>query len=159
MPTIRTASDRILATVAAIGKVKEGDYGPYQSILFEAPQLPDGKVWRSMNPEQAAAFTRGQQAYLVPTTNKAGKPSWDIELLGDTPPQPPPQPAAAATGGPTIPDDRKRAIASYISDLAPLYGYCYQQAHSQLEPHGASQDAVQAAASALFDSAVRRFSL
>jgi hypothetical protein len=50
MPTIRTATDRILATVAAFGHVKDGNYGPYQSVLFESPDLPEGKVWRSMKP-------------------------------------------------------------------------------------------------------------
>ena len=155
MPTIRTAADRILATVAAIGKPKDGDYGPYQSVLFEAPQLPDGKVWRSMNPEQAAQFTRGQQAYLVPTTNKAGKPSYDIELLGDTPPQPPPQPAAAATG--ELTPDQKRAIAGYVQSMAPLLTYCHQQATAAMP--GASDAAIAAGAASLFSAACRRFQL
>jgi hypothetical protein len=94
MPTIRTATDRILATVAAFGHVKDGNYGPYQSVLFESPDLPEGKVWRSMKPEEAKTFDKGQQAYLVPTTNKQGKPSWDIELLPTDQPQAAPMPTA-----------------------------------------------------------------
>jgi hypothetical protein len=73
MATIRTAADKVQATVGAIGKVKDGDYGPYQSVLFEGKGLPDGKVWRCMDPEQAQQFTRGQRVHLVPTTNKTGQ--------------------------------------------------------------------------------------
>ena len=144
-------------TLEAIGKPKASKYEgkpPYRPCLFV---LPDGtQKWKSYNegaPEldwllkggtyQAAIAADGEMTLLQP---------------GDTPLQPPPQPAAAA-GGPTIPDDRKREIASYISDLAPLYGYCYQQATQQLEPHGARAEAIEAAASALFDAACRRFQL
>ena len=163
MPTFRTAADRILATVAAIGSPKQGEYGPYQSVLFEAPQLPEGKVWRSMEPEQAQQFTRGQQAYLVPTTNKRGKPSWDIELLADTTPQAQPvavapvaTPAAAPPAGELTPD-QKRAIAAYIETRAPLLRFCHQQASAAMS--GCSDAAIAAGAAALFEAACRRFAV
>ena len=96
MATIRAASDRIQATVTAFGKVKESQFneGSYQSVLFEGDGLPDGKLWRSMTPDQAQSFTRGQAVYLVPTTNKKGQPSYDIELLPTTAPATAPAPAA-----------------------------------------------------------------
>jgi hypothetical protein len=164
MPTIRTATDRILATVAAFGHVKDGNYGPYQSVLFESPDLPEGKVWRSMKPEEAKTFDKGQQAYLVPTTNKQGKPSWDIELLPTAQPQAAPMPTAtpgsyAAGPAPTIPDDRKRQIAQYLQDLAALYAYSYSTAKHQLEPHDAPAEAIQGAATTLFIQASRKFNL
>ena len=155
MATIRTATDRILATVAATGQVKQGQYGEYQSVLFEATQLPDGKIWRSMEPAQAQQFYRGQQAYLVPTTNKQGKASWDIELLTDAPA---PTVAPTATGG-TIPDSKKPQIAAYATDMAKLYAYCYSQAKATMEPHEAPLEAVQAAASSVFIASTRKFSL
>ena len=167
MATIRTASDKVLATVAAFGKVKESQFNDstFQSVLFEGEGLPDGKLWRSMTPDQAQQFERGQSVYLVPTTNKHGKPSFDIELIATTQaPTTAPATAPAPAGGhqaPTaaIPDDQKRAIAGYITDLAALYAYCYQQASHQLAPHGAPEPAIQGAASTLFIAASRKFSL
>jgi hypothetical protein len=83
MATIRTAADKIQATVSAFGKVKPSQFNDsnFQSVLFEGEGLPEGKVWRSMDPDQAQGFNRGQTVYLVPTTNTKGKPSYDIELI------------------------------------------------------------------------------
>jgi hypothetical protein len=169
MPTIRTAADRILATVAALGGVKDGTYGPYQSVLFESPSLPEGKVWRSMQPEQAQQFTKGQQAYLVPTTNKQGKPSWDIELLeglGESsqsqpvavaPVAPRLAPAAAPPAAGELTPEQKRAIAAYVEARAPLLKFCYQHASAAM-PDG-SEVEIAAGAAALFEAACRRFEL
>ena len=164
MATIRTAADKITATVAGFSQVKQSQFNDscFQSVLFEGDGLPDGKLWRSMTPEQAQGFTRGEQVYLVPTTNKRGQPSYDIELITPAPtaPQVPataPAPATAPTAA--IPDEQKRAIAGYITDLAALYAYCYQQASHQLAPHGAPEPAIQGAASTLFIAASRKFSL
>ena len=162
MATIRTASDRIQATVAAFSQVKRSQFNDstFQSVLFEGEGLPDGKLWRSMSPDQAQQFTRGEQVFLVPTTNKHGKPSYDIELITPSAPQVPttaPAPTTAPTAA--IPDEQKRAIAGYITDLAALYAYCYQQAAHQLAPHGAPEPAIQGAASTLFIAASRKFSL
>jgi hypothetical protein len=167
MPTIRTAADKITATVTAFGKVKESQFneGSYQSVLFESPALPDGKVWRSMDPDQAQGFTRGQQVYLVPTTNKQGKPSYDIELIAPTAPAATPQaptqgkPASQGTSLDAMAPEEKAQIASYITSISALYAYCYQQAAHHLSPHGAPEPAIQAAASTTFIQASRKFSL
>jgi hypothetical protein len=160
MATIRAASDRILATVAGFGKLKEGQWGPYQSVLFESPQLPEGKIWRSMEPEQAKTFQRGQQAYLVPTTNKQGAPSWDIELI-DSPapsnvlPMPPrqQQPAAQPRQG-----HSREEIEAYVGKCARLFRVCYDQAEQTLPATCGGED-VRAVASTLFIQAARKFNL
>ena len=157
MPTIRTAADRILATVAAFGHLKEGNFGPYQSVLFESPSLPDGKVWRSMKPEEAKTFAKGQQAYLVPTTNKQGKPSWDIELLPTDQAQTATTATTAAPQG-TIPNDKKPIVAAYATDLAKLYSYCYSQAVASM-PESAPMEAIQACASSVFIATTRKHSI
>jgi hypothetical protein len=112
MPTIRTAADKITATVSAFGKVKESQFneGSYQSVLFEGEGLPEGKVWRAMTPDQAQGFTRGQAVYLVPTTNKQGKPSYDIELIA---------PATAPTAPATAPQATAQAPSQAPSHQAP----------------------------------------
>lgn len=164
MATIRTAADKITATVTGFTQVKQSQFNDsvFQSVLFEGEGLPEGRIWRSMTPEQAQTFARGQAVYLVPTTNTKGKASYDIELITPAPtatqvPATAPAPATAPTAA--IPDDQKRAIAGYITDLAALYSYCYQQASHQLAPHGAPEPAIQGAASTLFIAASRKFSL
>ena len=166
MPTIRTAADKITATVTAFGKLKESQFNDsvYQSVLFEGEGLPDGKLWRSMDPDQAQQFTRGQTVYLVPTTNTKGKPSYDIELIATAPtatPQAPSQgkPASQGTSLDAMTGEEKAQIASYITSVSALYAFCYQQAAHHLSPHGAPDAAIQAAASTTFIQASRKFSL
>jgi hypothetical protein len=108
MATIRAASDKITATVAGFGKLKPSQFNEssFQSVLFEGQGLPDGKVWRAMTPDQAQQFTRGQAVFLVPTTNKKGQASYDIELIA---------PATA----PTAPATTPQATAQAPSHQAP----------------------------------------
>jgi hypothetical protein len=168
MATIRTAADKITATVAGFGKLKPSQFSDtnFQSVLFESPALPEGKVWRAMTPDQAQGFTRGQSVFLVPTTNKKGQASYDIELLPTaTAPTTAPTatPQAPSQGKPatldTMAPEDKQAIASYITSVSALYAFCYQQAAHHLSPHGAPEPAIQAAASTTFIQASRKFSL
>jgi hypothetical protein len=148
MATIRTAADKVPATVGGFTKVKTNEFGDYQSVLFEGQGVPDGKVWRSMPPDQAKQFTRGQAVYLVPTTNKQGKPSWDIELMeGGAAPAPVATPAVS----------QAQEIGEYLDRMAALYAACYRRAATNLD--GAPDAAVQAAASTVFISAQRKFGL
>lgn len=126
MATIRTAADKITATVAGFGKIKESQFndGVFQSVLFEGEGLPDGKLWRSMTPEQAQGFTRGEQVYLVPTTNKHGKPSYDIELLPTTAPATAPAPA----GGHQAPANARAAYMETLERVGNRYQACMAKA-------------------------------
>jgi hypothetical protein len=166
MATIRTATDKIAATVAGFGKVKPSQFNDsnFQSVLFEGEGLPEGKVWRSMDPDQAQSLNRGQQVYLVPTTNTKGKPSFDIELIATAPTATPQataqaKPASQGTSLDAMTGEEKAQIASYITSVSALYAYCYQQAAHHLAPHGAPDAAIQAAASTTFIQASRKFSL
>jgi hypothetical protein len=133
MPTIRTAADKITATVSAFGKVKESQFneGSYQSVLFESPALPDGKVWRAMTPDQAQGFTRGQAVYLVPTTNKQGKPSYDIELIAPAPATTAPQATAQAPSqAPShqAPANARQAYMETLERVGNRYAACITKA-------------------------------
>jgi|688.fasta_scaffold201858_4 hypothetical protein len=128
MATIRTAADKITATVSAFGKVKESQFneGSYQSVLFEGGGLPEGKVWRSMTPDQAQGFTRGQAVYLVPTTNKQGKPSYDIELIAPattTTPQ-----ATAQAPSHQAPANAREAYLETLERVGNRYQACITKA-------------------------------
>jgi hypothetical protein len=150
MAIIRTAADKIPATVGAFTRVKTNEFGEYQSVLFESDRLPEGKVWRSMEPEQAKQFRRGQRVHLVPTKNKQGRDSWDIELVGDAPA------AAQAVASPdTAP--QAQAIGEYLDKMAALYAACYRRTSSTMD--GAPDAAIQAAASSVFIATQRKFGL
>lgn len=156
---IRTPTQKILATVEFITSTKEGDYGPYRSVLFKRHDLEGdaAKVWRSMDPEDAEQFTKGQQVHLVPTTNKRGKPSWDIELLeqpaATSPPtQPNPKPATGE-----LSKAQKQAIAAYIEGQADLLAFCWTTAEAKLPDK--SEESHRCAASSLYIAASRKFDL
>jgi hypothetical protein len=129
MATIRTAADKITATVSAFGKVKESQFneGSYQSVLFEAPELPEGKVWRSMTPDQAQGLNRGQTVYLVPTTNKKGQASYDIELLPTTAPTTAPQANAQAPSH-QAPANARQAYMETLERVGNRYAACMAKA-------------------------------
>ena len=76
----------ISAVVTVIMKEKEGDYGPYQSVLFEGEGLKDGKLWRALSLEEAQQLRKGQAVELTPTKTRQGKEAWNIRLLADSTP-------------------------------------------------------------------------
>lgn len=127
MATIRSASNKILATVAAFSQVKKSQFSDsnYQSVLFEGEGLPQGKIWRSMTPDQAQNFDRGQSVYLVPTTNTKGQPSYDIELI-----EPVEAPTVAASNAPghQPPDDASSAYLTALERVGDRYQACISKA-------------------------------
>ena len=133
MATIRAATDKIAATVAGFGKVKPSQFNDsnFQSVLFEGEGLPEGKVWRSMDPDQAQGFTRGQTVYLVPTTNKKGQASYDIELLPTTAPTAPQATAPQATAqAPShqAPANAREAYLETLERVGNRYQACITKA-------------------------------
>jgi len=127
MATIRSASNKILATVAAFSQIKKSQFNDnnYQSVLFEGEGLPNGKVWRSMSPSDAQSFDRGQSVYLVPTTNTKGQPSYDIELI-----EPVEAPTVAPSNAPghQPPDDASSAYLTALERVGNRYQACISKA-------------------------------
>jgi len=151
---IRTASQKIRASVSFITREKAGEYGPYRSVLFIRAdrQGEDAKVWRSMKPHEAEGFSKNQQVYLIATERK-GKPTWDVELIDSVEATPPAQPTAQG-----MDPEQKREIAAYVGEMGDLWAYCLQTAQTKI---GASVDGetVRCMASSLFISASRKFDL
>lgn len=78
----------INARVEVIGKVKQGEYGPYRSVLFIDLSQPEGaetaKLWKSFNDndETVAQLSKGSRVQLVPSgKDKAGKDKHSIVLV------------------------------------------------------------------------------
>lgn len=150
-----TASSKILAVVEAIGKVKTGQFGEYQSVLLQRYDIEGepGQLWKSMKPNDAAKFQKGVQCWLIPTY-RDGKDTWDIELIDDAPApaqaeQPKPQHSLTAR--------QKHEIAQYIDSRSDLLAYCFQVANQKLA--ALDPDSQRTAAIELYRSAVNKFSL
>lgn len=150
----------IPAIVEYVSGEKQNDYGPYKSVLFLRSDA-DGdraKVWRSFPPEQADSFQVNEQVILIPI-EKNGKPNWEIQRHQG------PQPAAGSAAAPArqtqapreLDSDQKRAIASYISQQAAIFGYCLAEAREILPD--LSEESYRAIASTLYIAAQRRFGL
>ena len=162
MPTIRTATDKIAATVAAFSQIKESQFndGSYQSVLFEAPELPDGKLWRSMTPDQAQQLERGQTVYLVPTTNKKGQASFDIELIAPTAPATAPQATSHQA-----PANAREAYLEAVERAGNRYQACIAKAKQIWLTQYSEDDLIalpellHTTATTLFIEANRKFSL
>ncbi len=109
----------ITARVEVIGKLKEGNYGPYRSCLFVDQSQPEGseesKIWKSLTDEESAPLVKGAIVQLVPAgKDKSGNDKHNIVLL-DSPTTPPPP--AAQTATPRLTNDQKRAIATFGGDM------------------------------------------
>lgn len=170
----------INAVVAHIMQEKQGEYGSYQSVLFESPDLQDGKLWRAMNPGEAQQLHKGQSVELTPTKTSKGKDGWNIRPL-DEPTQsqqaiPTPRPQNPTTqpqstgllvqqsqlsepsASPTIADKREQ-IESYAFSMANLHAVCYQAAEQAYAGQNAPDEVIRAATSSVFIATERRFRL
>jgi hypothetical protein len=84
-----------------------------------------------MTPDQAQGFTRGQAVYLVPTTNKQGKPSYDIELIAPAPaatPQATTAPTAPQAPSHQAPANAREAYLETLERVGNRYQACITKA-------------------------------
>lgn len=140
----------VSAVVELVTPPKEGQYGPYRSVLFKSA---DGqKIWKSFDPDspELEALTPRTKVRLIPNgQTRNGKPSHVVELL-ETNTQ------APSTG---MSNMLKHEIASYTSEMAALYRFCYSEASRELAEYEASEETIRCMASSLFIAAQQRFQL
>lgn len=151
MPKVVSPIEAIVETITV---EKEGNYGPYRSVLFKNG---DEKIWQSFDPgaEELQVLKRGAKVQLVPRgESKAGKTQYNIVLMGA-----PTAPAQAIASSAIMDDDQKRSAAAYVEQMAKLYRYCFEQAQIALTGATENPETVQAAASTLFVAAQRRFGI
>lgn len=170
----------INAVVAHIMQEKVGEYGPYQSVLFESEGLEGGKLWRALKPDEAQQLRKGQSVELTPTKTNKGKASWNIRPLhtppiqptapqlsqpqqrnstGEAKPAPQPQTVAQPLRREPTTEERRQQIETYIFSMANLHTVCYQAAEQAYNGTDAPDEVIRAATSSLFISAERRFHL
>jgi hypothetical protein len=78
--------------------------------------------------------------------------------LADSAPTAPDRSSATVPSAGMTPDT-KRAIASYVEDLAALYKFCFDTAASKLSDRIQDQEAIKDVATTLFLTACRKFQL
>ncbi|MEO1522531.1 MAG: hypothetical protein AAFU78_17370 [Cyanobacteria bacterium J06633_2] len=148
---IVTAGSKIKATVEHITEEKTGQYGAYKSVLFKRSDLQgdEAKVWRAMKPEEVEQLSKGQQVYLIPTERK-GKSTWDIEIRGGAPSASP-----VTTNQTGLTPEQKKAIATYVTEQSKLFGFCLQQARTEMPD--LSEESHRAIATTLFITVQKKF--
>lgn len=181
MPLVQTVP--INAVVAYIMSEKEGTYGPYQSVLFESPDLQGGKLWRALPPSDAQQLYKSQKVELTPTKTGQGKDSWNIRPIDSQPTQQPGPtqqpvyPVQVAVARPIQPvqqpvpveqehpssqeqlsAERKLQIAAHVDEMGDVYVHCLDVAKQKV-PTGTDSETIRCMASSLFISAQRRFGL
>ena len=129
----------IRAKVEVIGKLKEGDFGPYRSVLFLDQSQPEAsetaKIWKALSDEETKPLRKGVMVQLVPAgDDKNGKPKHNIVLLET--PTTPPVTQAKQTAPPAIPqrpeapplwtDDQKRQLSAAVCDHTDLFRFCLE---------------------------------
>lgn len=145
----------INARVEVIGKVKQGEYGPYRSVLFIDESLPEGseagKLWKSFNDDDqtVSQLSKGSRVQLVPAgKDKSGKDKHNI-LIAQKSPMVESKPTES---GWTL--EEKRAIASKVNQNADLLAYCLQTARAKFGDLVGAED-IRALAITLFLQADR----
>lgn len=139
----------IVAKVEVIGKLKEGAYGQYRSVLFLDQSQPVGseaaKIWKSLTDEEAQGLTKGTIVHLVPAgKDRQGKDKHNILRLDTN------LPASAAPTkreiyrpesiGATWSDEQKLALSAQICDHADLLRFCLEVAHEKFAELADSRD-------------------
>ena len=144
----------ITATVEHITASKDGQYGPYQSVLFKTPE--GEKIWKSFNPDspELAQLQKGLSVQLIPSGERNGRPSHQIvivDLQQQSRDQIPTQQG--------LDSETKAEIAAYVQQMSKLYRFCWEQASEQLEGLAQQEESVKCAANSLFIAAGRKFGL
>lgn len=152
----------VTAIVEFITKEKAGEFGPYRSVLFldESKSGDDAKIWKSFDPdsEELALLTKGARVQLIESgKTKSGKLSHNIVLL-DSPPAPTvaPVPTMPPANTASLTPEEKRAIATFGTDIIKAYAFLYGEAQRALEPLGASEETIRAAASSALIACQRK---
>lgn len=149
----------LICKVEAIGRPKQSSYSDsfYHPVLFvnEAVEGDAGKIWKNLSPEEVSQLMKGDRVQLVPAgKDKNGNDKHNIIIL-DSSPTAPVQPSTVSNlvG---LTDDQKRAIATFGVDVIKAYAFLYQQATDELQPLGASEEAIRDATSAALIAAQKR---
>ncbi len=138
----------IQATVEVVGKVKEGNFGPYCPVLFK---LADGsEQWKSYKPSapELGQLRKGQTYQMV----KVGD---ELKLVD--PAQTPTATPAAPSDPYRLSDELKRSIATYASEQIKAFKFIYNAVGNEFE--GVSAEDQRTIATTIYLQTQRKFGL
>ncbi|NJR56525.1 MAG: hypothetical protein HC768_19425 [Acaryochloris sp. CRU_2_0] len=144
----------LTATVKFPAKEFDTQYGPRLNARITLPDGEETKLWGSPGDAALQSLRKGQSIQVA----KDAKGKYSLVEQAPAPGQPPsdePQPLDAGE----LAGEVKSAIASYITNRADLYAFCFKQASRALGEAGASEETVKCAASTLFISAQKKFGI
>ncbi len=150
-------NERITATVEAVSKEKEGDFGPYRSVLF---RLESGEeFWKSyaIVSKELGYLVKGFSVCLEMDGEKHGKPHYKIATSAPavvkpapkTPASPRTQTAPIAHGNP-----HNVTLVQKADDLARFYRYCHDLAMREMSGEVPAEGAIPIAL-AIFQQALQ----
>lgn len=144
-----TVGTMISAVCEVIGRLKDGQYGPYHPVLFKGN---DGlEFWKSYKPsdQELELISKGKTYSFVVLPGKSGKP--DYKLIDA--PTAIAQPVATPTAAPiSTPSERDRKLAR-VDELVNQYVYVY----GKFSDRGLPAEAVQAFTSGVMIQMNREF--
>lgn len=147
----------LTAQVKFPAKEFDTQYGPRLNAKIVLPNGEEIKVWGNPGDSVLKSLRKGQSIQVV--KDDKGKYS----LVEQAPATGAPGQVA---GGKDMPLDTgelegelKSAIASYITNRADLYAFCYKQASRSLGDFKVSEETIKCAASALFIATQKKFEI
>ncbi|ABW31515.1 hypothetical protein [Acaryochloris marina] len=129
-------------------------YGPRLNAKIKVANGEEAKLWGPPGDVALLALRRGQTIQIA----KDGKGKYSLVEQASAPGQAPVVGDAPLDDG-ALDGDTKSVIASYISNRAALYSFCYQEASRELGKHDASEETIKCAASTLFIAAQKKFGI
>lgn len=126
---------------------KDYGNGPRINAVVTTATGEDVKVWGNADDEALKALSKKQSVQLL--FDGKGYKLVETEQPVSTPTTAPQSTVADSDGI----AQAKRAIASDITEMANLYGFCYGEAKRVLEPHGATTEGIQGCAFRLWHHA------
>ena len=141
------------------GKTLETKYGEKVNAVFDCGG-EEIKIWADANTQKAEllkSLTKGEQKLILDDNGK-------YKLLEDSQTSQP-QPNSNGNGKAKqnyepLDPDKKREIATYIKDMAGLYGFCLEQAKAlNKEDLSLPPEAIKDVATTLFITSQRHFNL
>lgn len=150
--TVHTATVKFPA-----GKTFTTQYGDRVNAVLTLDDGEEIKLWGNPGDPNLTALKKGQQVAVV-----QDQKGW--KLL-NTPPAEDSHPAVENRNGKAIAHtplsaDEKRAIASYIDQIADLYSYCAKVAATKCaDPNDPYEENIRAIATTLFIQTVKKFNL
>jgi hypothetical protein len=141
------------------GKTFQTQYGDRVNAVLTIPATGEEvKLWGNPGDPALTALKKGQQVAIA--QDQKGWKLLNTPLAEDTPANTANGNGKAAIAHTPLDPDQKRAIASYIDELASVYNYCTKVAATKcVDPNAPYEENVRAIATTLFIQTVKKFNL